>query len=414
MRVHGRIAVLIVVLLAPWQVIADDATGQHWGGHIKLSAGTSRYAADDLAAQAAGRNAGYQDLDLRLKLERRRGPWRVDVHYELLGSFGDRAGGPGSTVAGGLPDDATRLLDLTGTVESDDGREMVQRIDRLSLSWARGRNVLRVGRQVVSWGNGLVFNPMDFFNPFPPLAVDKDYKTGDDMVYYQHLFAGGADAQAVLVPRRNRDSGSLRGDESTAAIKLHWRRGERELDLMLARHHDNTMAGLGAVGSWGGGVWRADWLVSEQAGQGPRSLLVANLDYSWQWFDRNVYGYVEYFRNGFGTADRDYARIPPELLGRIERGELFTLGRDYLATGLQLEWNPRCNLFPVALASLNDGSKLLQLRVHYDWRRNVMLSGGVQLSTGGRGSEYGGYLPAGGAGFVAPGDSAYARIAWYF
>ena len=34
----------------------------------------------------------------------------------------------------------------------------------------------------MSWGNGLVFQPMDLFNPFTPTAVDRDYKPGNDLL----------------------------------------------------------------------------------------------------------------------------------------------------------------------------------------------------------------------------------------
>jgi hypothetical protein len=32
------------------------------------------------------------------------------------------------------------------------------------------------------WGNGLVFQVLDLFNPFPPNAVDREYKPGSDML----------------------------------------------------------------------------------------------------------------------------------------------------------------------------------------------------------------------------------------
>ena len=36
--------------------------------------------------------------------------------------------------------------------------------------------VVCVGRQAVTWGNGLIFNPMDLFNPFSPVDIERDYK----------------------------------------------------------------------------------------------------------------------------------------------------------------------------------------------------------------------------------------------
>ena len=53
------------------------------------------------------------------------------------------------------------------------------------MGFATDHVVMRFGRQAITWGNGLVFNAMDIFNPFDPAAVDKEYKTGDDMIYGQ-------------------------------------------------------------------------------------------------------------------------------------------------------------------------------------------------------------------------------------
>ena len=56
-----------------------------------------------------------------------------------------------------------------------------------------------VGRQAVSWGSGIVFQPLDPFNPFAPTAVDRDYKAGDDLVLIERLFDNGHDAQLLRV-----------------------------------------------------------------------------------------------------------------------------------------------------------------------------------------------------------------------
>ena len=42
------------------------------------------------------------------------------------------------------------------------------RLDRISIGYTGEKTVLRFGRQAISWGNGLLFTPMDIFNPFDP------------------------------------------------------------------------------------------------------------------------------------------------------------------------------------------------------------------------------------------------------
>ena len=73
-----------------------------------------------------------------------------------------------------------------------------------------------MGRQAVSWGNGMVFQPLGLFSPFAPTTVDRDYKAGDDLLLVERLFANGSDLQLLLVGRRDAD-GALSGSASSAA-----------------------------------------------------------------------------------------------------------------------------------------------------------------------------------------------------
>ena len=79
---------------------------------------------------------------------------------------------------------------------------MFHRLDRLSLTFTPSWGLVRIGRQAVTWGNGLVFNPMDLFNPFAPTAVQRDYKIGEDMAYAQ-VPIGMAETQLLYLPRRD-------------------------------------------------------------------------------------------------------------------------------------------------------------------------------------------------------------------
>jgi hypothetical protein len=62
---------------------------------------------------------------------------------------------------------------------------------------------VRIGRQAITWGNGLIFNPMDLFNPFPPADIQRDYKVGDDMALAQVALPYSADLQLLYVVRRD-------------------------------------------------------------------------------------------------------------------------------------------------------------------------------------------------------------------
>lgn len=413
-------------LLALWLILcAGAAAAEDWrfGGHVKYQFTQGVYRNDDLAAVYTDRTPADHDFDIRLKAEKHSGPWETVVHYELLGLYGDSLaarrtlaglGYPAYTGVTGLPSDTRRLFDLTRVLS--DGRQYaaVQRLDRLSLAYLGDNSVLRVGRQAISWGNGLVFQPLDIFNPFSPIAIDKEYKTGDDMLYGQQTYGGRSDLQAILVPRRDPLSGRLANDQSSLAMKYHNTLGGSDVDVLLARHYDELLFGLGLVRNVGGAVVRMDLAISDTASAGRVSSVVINTDYSWVGFNRNMYGYLEFFHNGFGVPAAEYATPSAALSARLLRGELFTLGRDYLAAGLQTEINPRLNVYNGLIQNLHDSSGFYQLRGVYDYRQNLPLQAGINLPYGGRGSEFGGVSIVPGGPVLAPARSVYIRAAYYF
>jgi hypothetical protein len=217
------------------------------------------------------------------------------------------------------------------------------------------------------------------------------------------------------LPRRDPATRRVESDQSSYAVKFHSRLSGFDIDWLAARHVGESLVGAGVVKSVGGAVWRMDLSYTDLENGGSPVSLVTNMDYSWTWGGKNIYGYVEYFRNGVGEADRaHYATPNAELAARLARGELFTLARDYAALGLQVEFTPLFNLYTNLIDNLNDGSRYLQLRGVYDWRQNVQWMAGVNLPSGSRGTEYGGVPVAGTPFFGSAGKSVYLRAAYYF
>jgi hypothetical protein len=141
-----------------------------------------------------------------------------------------------------------------------------------------------------------------------------------------------------------------------------------------------------------------------------------NLDRSWVVADRNLYGFVEYFRNGYaeGSVSSGAEALEHELLRRLSRGELFSVGRDELATGVRFDWTPLTQLEPTLLVNLNDASTYLLFKFHHFFQQNMVLDAGVQVGIGERGTEYGGIYSTELESYVAPGRFAWFRLAHYF
>ncbi|UCB56129.1 MAG: hypothetical protein JSW45_06255 [Thiotrichales bacterium] len=359
--------------------------------------------------------------DLRLKFSGQKDAVRLAADYQLLAGKGDgfviASSLPGNLlIPQRIPTDEFRLMDLTHVISQDSNSVLVHRLDRLYVDITSANAVARIGRQAVSWGNGLIYTPMDFFNPFDPAAVDKEYKTGDDMLYGQYLRQNGDDLQAVWVLRRD-ISGDVSSDVDSIAAKYHGFAGEKEYDLLVAQHFDDKVFGLGGITNVGGGVWRGDITLTDTETDNVFSL-VTSLSYSWIGWGKNTSGILEYFYNGFGIDDGNYSPAAlannPDLVERIVRGELFTLGRHYLAASATVEMTPLWLLTPNAFINLSDASMLAQLVSAYDLKQDLQLLAALGVPIGAPGTEYGGIDSAVPGKTFSTSLSVFAQLAWYF
>ncbi len=409
----------LLLALLPALCARADAPG-FAGGHAKLQAAATHYPQDSLWREALGGSAIESGAELRLRWQQRAGGWEVAADYQLLGRHREApvlalpaARGAGQAT---LPDDDRRWWDLTHEIDSSEDSLTLQRMDRLYAGYANERVVLRLGRQAVSWGNGLLFNPVDVFNPFDPTAIDTEYKTGDDMLYGQYLLPSGSDWQLVQVQRRD-EQGRTNSAVSSTALRFHGFGTEREYDLMLAQHFDEVLLAAGASSNLGGAVLRGDLLFADTA-DGWVGSAVVNAAWSWTWGGRNVSGVLEYFFNGHGLRQSAYSGVvtpgrEEALPARLQRGELFSIGRHYLAGSLLVEMTPLLQLTPALFVNLGDNSALAQLALRWDLRQDWQVLGALNLPLGPSGTEYGGIRLREGANLDS-GPALFAQIAFYF
>ena len=400
----------------------DSSTQWTFGGHSKYQYIHTRIPEDSVLQSISGDSMQDHNLEVRLKIAARRERWDFDTHIQFITVHSDTLSGfrdlpqiifPGA----GIINDDRRWFNLTHELTNEGKNATLLRLDRVNIAYTGDKAVLRFGRQAISWGNGLLFTPMDIFNPFDPAAVDKEYKSGDDMLYGQYLLDSGDDVQAVAVVRRNPVNGEVEQDESSLSVKYHGFWGSNEYDLLLAEHYGQRVLGLGASTDLGGAVWRGD-LVWTDTDTGSVFSAVGGVSYSGVTGGHNWTGFLEYYYNGYGQSDGDYSAAGlaanPELLKRLNRGELFNLGRHYLGASLTLEWTPLLNLTPNVFVNLTDPSALAQLVLAYDWKQDIQLLAALNIPIGPNGSEYGGIDSAHPGLYVSTGPSLFAQLAWYF
>lgn len=401
---------------------AADETEYEFGGHTKTRLVAQTFPDDSVFHDLTGSSSFDVEADLRLNFDADNGPWSVKLSYQLFALYGDSIEYIRDLPGQGLffnrfPEDERRLFDLTGVISDSDKFAALHRIDRLWIGYTNEKTVLRFGRQAISWGNGLFFTPMDIVNPFDPSAIDTEYKAGDDMLYAQFLRDNGDDLQAAVVFRRNPTTGDMESDEGTMAIKYHGISGDAEYDILTAVNHDDTTIGIGGNRSIGGAVLRGDIVVTDTSSD-TIVQFVTNLSYSWTWGGKNVSGALEYYFNGFGQKDGAYD-LPslannPDLLDRLSRGELYSVGRHYLAGSLMIEVTPLWLLTPMVFLNVEDGSAFVQFVTQNDLKENLAFLGSVNVPVGPGGTEYGGIASGVADRYFSTDLSVFAQIAWYF
>lgn len=401
--------------------LAGNASAVELRGHVKLQAAVTDLPADSLLRDFSDDPARDTGLEARLNLGERRGAWTWQADYQLLLRRGDRVELRDRLPAldfgrGAIPDDDGRVMDLTHRISENDDRVAAHRLDRLYFGYSSVSTVIKIGRQAISWGNGLIYNPVDFLNPFDPAAVDTEYKSGDDMFYGQYLVDSGDDWQALWVGRRDA-AGDVDDAVSSKALKFHGFAGANEFDLLLAEHFEDSVAAAGGIIDVGGAIWRGDLMLTDTDEESFTSV-VLNWSYSWVGWEKNISATLEYYHNGFGIDDGDYGTdslaANPELVSRIQRGELFTLAQDYLAAAATIELTPLWLLTTTGFVNLDDDSMLLQLLSRHDLEQDLQLLLALNLPMGDDGSEFGGIDSEVAGRPLSTGNSLFAQLAWYF
>jgi len=421
------------LLLSP--VVMADLLKPSVSGHLKYQIQSIHYPSHSIYRDVYGSSSTDHLVDGRVKLAAREGAVDLQVDYQVQTLHGDRLRSHqlynDLAMVQAYPEDDRRILDLSKVVSEHSDTVLLHRLDRFNFTYSNENTVVRIGRQVLSWGNGLIFNPVDFFNPFDPVALDTEYKMGDDMLYGQYLLPQGDDLQAVVVGRRDA-RGAISARNSSKVVKYHawvdnwlhhWVKAPTllagaEVDFLLGQHYDDEIVAAGLVSNVGGAVWRTDLMWTRTEHDMVFSA-VANISYSSTWAGNNVSLLAEYFYNGFGLESDDYSLdaiyADEDLPARLRRGELYTIGRHYLGLAATVELTPLWLATPTLLLNLDDQSALLQLGSRYDLAQNWHFIGALNLPLGSKSTEYGGLrIGSGSTNTIATDGGFYAQLAFYW
>lgn len=361
------------------------------------------------------------NLDARLTLSDSNDTWSWEIASEFTTLQGDVIenaslfGGQSSGDALTLISDNLRAVNLTQNISSGSRHGAVVRIDRAQLAWQRGNLRAKFGRQALSLGGGIVFNPMDLFNPFAPTAVDRDFKNGVDALVVSYVGEQGSELEFIGVARTSVSSKRIAADQGSYGVRYRSTTQWLEYELVAAQHFDDQVIMAGLSGPLAGAAWRANWVGTWHDDEFTQSF-VANIDFAFGVGEQTGYLFGEYYFNGFGDARaaEDPSLLDAAATQRLGRGELFVLERNYFSVGGSLSLSARTTLSTTAIFNLDDGAPLLQAALAFAPGDNQTLELGVIEATGGSGDEFGGIvleptMPV----LTGTSRQLYLRLVWF-
>jgi hypothetical protein len=409
-----RAALLAVGLLAALTSPALADNDVHGRVQLQDMAAFARYDSLDNALGVGTRNDFLGNL--RITWEPSWDRFSIAFHYVVNADIGDGAR-LRRLESALIPAPPPTWFNLTETFEDHGQVTATQGIDRLAIGYTTPDFVIRIGRQALTWGAGLVFHPMDLFDPFSPNATDTEYKPGTDMLYTQFLFGDGSDLQFIVVPRPPEFGAQPSMNASSIALHYHGSLFGHATTLLVARDHGDWVTAVGVSGALGEATWNVEFVPTFVNGGATRFSALANISDAITLLDSNATVFAEYFHNGFGVEGEPFSlsTLPSDLVDRLARGQLFNLRRDYLAAGLTLEVDPLLSLSPTLIADLNDPSLYALVAVTYSLEDNLTLVAGAQTPIGAHGTEFGGVpLTPASPLLVGPPAQLYLQVRRYF
>lgn len=275
-----------------------------------------------------------------------------------------------------------RLVDVPAVWVNEPGLNVQQNLDRLALKLALPFGDLTIGRQVLSWGTGRLWNPTDVLSPFPPTVVDREVRRGFDAVRLAVALGDVTQLDLLYLPQQKaEDNGGVARLQTNV---LGW-----DGSVSFGKYVNDLVVGADFVGDVGPiavhgegaytvsltGLGTSNVAVGEHFFRG-----VAGVD--WKPHDKLLI-MAEYYFNGFG-ADSPVGYAQKMSSDRVVRGEVFGAGRHYAGVAASWAQNELLTFSLSGLVNLTDPSAMLIPALEYWFEQNVIVRAGGYVPLGAR------------------------------
>ena len=297
-----------------------------------------------------------------------------DAAYEHVLRRQPAGGGFGISSAGGRNFVSTDWLPLDWEISTSDRSEWRHRLDRVSVSAARGPVDVIVGRQAISWATTLLLTPADPFSLFDPSDPFREYRGGVDAVRVRASTGPFTELEAVVRP-----TDTAFGTTMTALGRVGTSKGGWAFGGWAGLLHDDPAGALFASGVVGATSVRSEFALRKAADGGATARASLGFDRFFVASGKDLLLLGEVQFDGFGAAG------PGQLLEAatseaFARGDMQTLGRWTIATQVSYQIHPLVGVDALALLNADDRSWLFAPGV--TWSTTSYASTRVGLFTG--------------------------------
>lgn len=309
----------------------------------------------------------------------------LDVAWQLalsLASDPTFAGGASlsGTVGGTGLGAQRRIIELGGPLAVGSSWRADHNLDRLALKIALPFGDLTIGRQVLSWGTGRLWNPTDVLSPFPPTVIDREVRRGFDAVRLAVALGDVTQLDLLYLPQ-------LKLEDMGGVARFQTNLKGWDVSVSFGKYVRDLVIGADLVGDLGPiGVHAEGAYTIELLGLGSSSVTVG------EHFFRGVVGaearphekwvlMAEYSFNGFGTTDpKRYAAILSS--ARVIRGEVFGAGQHQAAVAASFIASDLLAINLSVLGNLTDPSAMLIPSLEYSFTQTVLIRAGAYVPLG--------------------------------
>lgn len=260
-------------------------------------------------------------------------------------------------------------------------------LDRAVASVSFSRAELKVGRQAVGWGRGLVFGAVDIFAPFSPLENDREWRRGIDAVRLRAPVTDLISVDAVAAFGESME-------ESAFVGRVHGYVGDVDGELFAGTRCEDGFYGasvsfpvLGAELHGEAAVFLSPEPLPAGGSSGSDDVAVKAVVGGSRTFDLagGLMLVAEYHYSGFGFPDIEDASDYFEdegFLERYVRGDSQILGRHACAVQLSYGFAGVAPLSATWLLSPVDGSGVVIPSVVWVFSDSVTLTASAYVSHG--------------------------------